>query len=115
MPLVGESSWDAYTSKKDGSTQYTLSTHDWPPAARYLKIECLSSKAYATSGSFSSGGEAHIQKYSRRVPGQNFDQDIYISPPWNYEAWDPTMTGVVWYIQVNRGYAAYRLSIGQWS
>jgi hypothetical protein len=41
MPLIGESSWDAYPAKKNSNTQYTLSTHDWPPAARYLKIQCL--------------------------------------------------------------------------
>ena len=115
MPLVGESSWDAYVAKTGGSTQYTLSTHDWAPAARYLQIQCLSSRTFSTSGTSLSGAEAHIQQYSRRVPGQNFDQDISITPPWNYEAWDGTMTGVVWYLQVNRGFGAYRLNIGEWA
>src|SRR3954452_12342007 len=110
MPLIGESSWDAYLAKKNSNTQYTLSTHDWPPAARYLKIQCLTSMASSFDSGFLSGGGAHIQRYSRRVPGQNFDQDIAISPPWDYEAWDNTMTGVVWYLQVNRGFAAFRLN-----
>jgi hypothetical protein len=88
MTLVDEGSWDAWVSKKSGALQYTYSAHDWVPAGRYLKIDCLSSKAYSTDGNFTSGGEAHIHSYWRRTSG-NFDQQIFITPPWNYEAWVP--------------------------
>jgi len=114
MTLIDEAAWDAYASKKSGNIQYTYSAHDWAPAGRYLKIESLSTSVYSTDNNFLSGGGAHIHSYWRRTGG-NFDQQIFIPSPWNYEAWDYTMTGVVWYIQVNRGFVAYRLNIGLWA
>lgn len=114
MQLVDESAWDAYLSRGKSGGSFTLSTHDWPPAGRYLKIQCLSSHVKDTDGNFLSGGEAHIQGYWRRTAG-NFDQYVGIPSPWNYEAWDPAMTGVIWYLQAHRGFVSYRLSIGLWA
>jgi hypothetical protein len=112
MPLVGESSWDVY-SFDTGNHEHTWSAHDWDPGARYLKIQCLNTSLYSTDGRLLAGGEAHIRSYSHRVG--NHDEDVQVAPPWNYEAWDTTMTGVVWYTQVNRGFISFRLSIGDWA
>lgn len=114
MQLVDEFAWDAWYSRGTSGGNFTLSAHDWAPAGRYLKIECLGTGVKSTDGNFFSGGEAHIQGYWRRTSG-NFDQYIGVASPWNHEAWDPTMTGVIWYLQAHRGIVTYRLSIQLWA